>query len=124
MIFTRDDGAEQTRATLVLTGDIDMASEPALRHVTANLPLRELERLTVDLADVPFMDSTGVGFLVALRKRMSAHSELLVVNAQPIVARVLRLTGVDRIVGPSEAPVASQSVRAQTSLDAIGGPVG
>ncbi len=121
MIFTRDEGAEQTHATLVLTGEIDVASEPALRHVTANLPLQELERLTVDVRDVPFMDSTGVGFIVALRKRMSPDSELVVVNAQPMVARVLRITGVDRIVGLFEAAVpAAEPVRGQTSLDAIG----
>ncbi len=121
MIFTRDEGAEQTRATLVLTGEIDVASEPALRHVTANLPLQDLQRLTVDLRDVPFMDSTGVGFLVALSKRMSAEGELLVVNAQPMVARVLRITGVDRIVGLSEAPATPPDrVREEFPLDAIG----
>jgi len=105
MIFTRDEGAEQAHATLVLNGEIDMATAPALRHLADNLPLRELQRLTVDMCDVGFMDSTGVGFLVAVRKRMAPGSELTVVNPAPTVSRVLQITGLDSIVGLVAAPV-------------------
>jgi anti-sigma B factor antagonist len=105
MIFTRDEGADQAHATLVLSGEIDMASAPALRHLADNLPLRDLQRLTLDMGDVRFMDSTGIGFLVALRKRMPPGSELAVVNPAPTVARVLQVTGLDSIVGLAAAPV-------------------
>lgn len=105
MIFTRDEGADQAAATLALNGEIDMAVAPALRHLADNLPLRELQRLTVDLREVRFMDSTGIGFLVSLRKRMPPGSELAVINPAPTVARVLQITGLDSIVGLAAAPV-------------------
>lgn len=105
MIFTRDEGAGQAYATLALNGDIDMAAAPALRHLTDNLPLKELRRLTVDMREVRFMDSTGIGFLVSLRKRMTPGSELAVTNPAPTVARVLQITGLDTIVGLAAAPM-------------------
>ncbi len=40
MIFTRDEGGDQAQATLVLHGEIDIATAPALRHLTENLPCR------------------------------------------------------------------------------------
>ena len=121
MIFTRDDGADLARATLVLTGEIDMATAPALRHLTDNLPLRELRRLTVDMGDVRFMDSTGVGFLVALRKRMVPGSELAVVNPAPTVVRVLQITGLDSILGWVAAPVSRpRSLPDSDTLDPTG----
>ncbi|MDP9239850.1 MAG: STAS domain-containing protein [Actinomycetota bacterium] len=118
MIFTRDEGGRQDHATLVLGGEIDVATAPALRHVADNLPLAELRRLTVDLADVPFMDSTGVAFLVSLRKRMPVDSEIVVVHAQPIVGRVLQLSGLGTVMELVFAPPVS--TEATTRLDATG----
>lgn len=121
MIFTRDDGAGQAHATLELNGEIDMAAAPALRHLADNLPLNELQRLTVDMREVRFMDSTGIGFLVSLRKRMPAGSELAVINPAPTVARVLHITGLDAIVGLAAAPLPRpRSLPNADSLDRTG----
>lgn len=107
MIFTRDDSGDQDRATLVLSGEIDAAAAPALRHVVDNLPLTQLRRLTVDLGEVPFMDSTGVAFLVVLCKRMPAGSEVVIDRAHPIVSRILQLSGMGALVelSPEAEPV-------------------
>ncbi len=121
MIFSRDDG-DQRRATLSLGGEIDLATAPSLHHVALNLPLRELERLTVDLADVTFMDSTGVGFLVSLRKHMSAGSELVVINTAPMVTRVLQITGLGDLLDLPQPSISPQRSAAdvEQSLDATG----
>lgn len=121
MLFVRDEGADFARATLVLTGEIDMAAGPTLCQLAENLPLAELEALTVDMGDVQFMDSTGVGFLVSLRKRMPPGSELTVTNPGPTVARVLQITGLDSIVGLAAAPVPRpRSLPAASTLDPTG----
>ncbi|MEP6853412.1 MAG: STAS domain-containing protein [bacterium] len=104
MIFTRDAGDAESQATLVLNGEIDMATAPALRHVTDNLPLAELQELTVDLSDVPFMDSTGVAFLISLRNRMPAGSQIVLHRPAPVVARVLQLSGLGTIMELAGAP--------------------
>ncbi len=121
MIFSRDPGTDQTHATLVLNGEIDMASAPALRHLADNLPLGELQRLTVDMGEVRFMDSTGIGFLIALRRRLPAGSELSVINPVPTVARVLKITGLHSIVGLAAAPPSrSRSLPGADTLDPTG----
>jgi len=118
MIFTRDPDSGQAKATLVLNGEIDVATAPALRHVADNLPLSQLHRLTVDLADVPFMDSTGVAFMVSLRKRMPVGSEIVVVEAAPIVGRVLQLSGLGEVIDLPAATLAPAA--GEDRLDATG----
>lgn len=120
MIFTRDDAPNQANAMLELTGEIDMAVGPALRHLADNLPLRELERLTIDMRNVRFMDSTGIGFLVSLRKRMPPGSELTVINPAPTVVRVLQITGLAAFVGLAGTPVPPPRIAAADRLDATG----
>jgi anti-sigma B factor antagonist len=117
MIFTRDEGAA-AQATLVLNGEIDIATAPGLRHVADNLPLGELRRLTVDLSDVSFMDSTGVAFLVSLRKRLPVGSELVVSQSAPIVTRVLQLCGLGTVMELVSAPAPEAAV--QEELDQTG----
>jgi anti-sigma B factor antagonist len=118
MIFTRDEGGEQACATLALNGEIDISTAPALRHIAENLPLPELRRLTVDLSDVSFMDSTGIAFLISLHKRMPVGSEIVVGRAAPIVHRMLQLTGLGTIMTLSALPVPSTA--AEHHLDATG----
>jgi anti-anti-sigma factor len=64
--------------------------------------------LDVDLAGVTFMDCIGLGVLVAVR-RVAAWTgcELRVVNPQPIVRRVLELTG---LFGVLAAPLGEPSL--------------
>ncbi len=65
--------------------------------------MSELRCLTVDLRDVSFMDSTGVAFLVSLRRHMPAGTEIVVAHAAPIVHRVLELCGMDTVLDLAEA---------------------
>ena len=67
-------------------------------------PLHELVeqrkyRHVVDLREVTFLDSTGLGILVSDHKRLrDRDGSLHVVTTPGIVSRVFRLTGVDRVV--------------------------
>ncbi len=80
-----------------VTGDIDMTAEQAFRDVLmgeATKPARR--RVVVDLAGVGFMASAGLHALLTVNERAKAAGvSLIVASAQPIVARVLSLTGVD-----------------------------
>ncbi|MGB9378218.1 MAG: STAS domain-containing protein [Mycobacteriales bacterium] len=121
MIFSRDEGEDQAHATLELNGEIDMAVAPALRQLEEHLPLRELQRLTIDMGAVRFMDSTGIGFLVSLRKRMLPEAELAVVNASPPIARVVQITGLESFLGLVVDPAPrTRSLPDSDSLDRTG----
>jgi len=86
-----------------VTGDIDTTTEQAFRDVLmgeAAKPARR--RVVVDLAGVGFMASAGLHALLTVNERVrAAGGSLIVAGAQPVVARVLSLTGVDQ-----EIPVA------------------
>jgi anti-sigma B factor antagonist len=79
---------------LVLVGELDIASAPTLTD--------ELERysssptVVVDLRELEFIDSTGVGVLVTanVRARESGRELFVVTASNGQVLRVLELTGV------------------------------
>ncbi|MGW4502614.1 STAS domain-containing protein [Micromonospora sp. NPDC004336] len=82
-------------------GEVDMATADALgATITDALHRPGVREVVVDLADVRFLDSSGVRVLVhgvALARERDAT--LRVANPQPVVARVLRITGVGPLLG-------------------------
>ena len=70
---------------------------------------RTARSLVVDLADVMFLDSTGIAPLIVARRRAAAAGQTLtVVNARDRVRRVLDLTGVLPILTSSNGCGARQ----------------
>lgn len=60
-------------------------------------------RLAVDLADMEFMDSSGLGVLIAALKRLKEHDgELVLVSPRDQMRRILKLTGLDKILTIAE----------------------
>ena len=68
-------------------------------------PLAELlgpgaygRHVVLDLSDAPYMDSSGVGWLLMCHKRMrTAGGRLKLQGAQPVVANMLRLLKLDKV---------------------------
>ena len=55
----------------------------------------------LDFADVTFMDSTGVQVLYQRLADFSAtNTELRIVNAAPVIQRLLSIVGLDDLVAP------------------------
>lgn len=78
-----------------LSGRVDMTTvddeQARLRARLAGLP--DLERLILRMADVEFIDSSGVGLLVVLQRDLQAAGARLVLAEVPAQARMaLRLT--------------------------------
>ena len=60
-------------------------------------------RLAVDLAGMEFMDSSGLGVLIAALKRLKEHDgELVLVSPRDQMRRILKLTGLDKILTIAE----------------------
>ena len=53
--------------------------------------------LVVDLAEVRFMDSSGLGALVAALKKMGGDSAVTLAGAQPAVNDLFELTSMDKL---------------------------
>lgn len=74
---------------LRVLGEVDLSNA---RHVLQVLEGLENRDLVVDLTEVEFMDSTGLGILVELESKTSGEVKLMVM-ARSQVDRLLELTG-------------------------------
>ncbi len=79
---------------LKISGEIDVAHSERIRTAGADsIRAAGHGRLAIDLSDVTFLDSTGLGALIQLRS-LSIESEtaLVLVDPSPVVRRLLALT--------------------------------
>ena len=78
-------------------GDIDAYSVGQFREALAELA--ESPHLLIDLGEVPFMDSAGLGALIGgIRRARDNDSQVVVSCGKPALTRLLHTTGFDRIV--------------------------
>ncbi|MET7397597.1 STAS domain-containing protein [Dactylosporangium sp. NPDC005572] len=90
-----------------VAGEITMENVAELRTVLHRaIDDVRATAVEVDLGLVTFIDSTGIGKLVAARAHArGSHSDLWIVNPSPGVRRVLNLLGLLEILsGPTWAP--------------------
>jgi anti-sigma B factor antagonist len=83
------------RALLVVSGSVDLASRGRLLEVGHAALRREgCHGLLLDLADVRFVDSTGVGAFVELASEAEDQGATFEIrNPSPRVQRLLEVTG-------------------------------
>jgi anti-sigma B factor antagonist len=81
-------------ALVTLAGEIDMSTVGRLSAVVGDLLNPAPPRVVLDLAEVTFCDSQGLGTLVVLsRKAALAQSVLVLINVGDFLLRVLDITG-------------------------------
>jgi anti-sigma B factor antagonist len=78
------------------SGEIDFATAPRLRDALLQPVMNGSPQIVADLSEVEFLDSTGLGVLVAVLKRArTLGGDLAVVVARERVRSVFELTGLD-----------------------------
>ncbi len=94
---------------LTLAGEVDLdVVDDLLQLGRLGLDAVGVKTLVLDLADVTFMDSTGIGALMQLRNTADSHSRsLLLANVPKAVHRILELTALDSMFGVGDSPVPS-----------------
>ena len=79
-------------------GEIDVYTAPVLREHLDEHILQGRHRLVVDLADVSFMDSTGLGVLVGRLKLVRVkNGTLRLVCSSDRILKVFSITGLDKV---------------------------
>ncbi|MFB4168135.1 STAS domain-containing protein [Virgibacillus sp. JSM 102003] len=92
------------RSIVSLSGEIDAYTAPQLKETLLPLTRIESQQVEVDLEDVNYMDSTGLGvFISALKSTKECNSHLKLVNLQDRVLRLFKITGLDEIIDISTA---------------------
>ena len=80
------------RVVVVVTGEIEYGTAHSLRKALAEVARDRATELVVDLANVTFMDSTGLSLLLQVQARCENDRSRLVLRRPS--ARVLRLLDV------------------------------
>ena len=79
------------------SGELDAYTVGTFREALTRLAGKQ--RLLIDLSDVPFMDSAGLGALIGgIRRAREADGAVAVACNRPALSRLLHTTGFDRIV--------------------------
>jgi anti-sigma B factor antagonist len=82
-------------------GELDAYTVAAFRDALGGLATHP--RVVIDLSEVPFMDSAGLGALIGGIRRAREHGgEVAVACSRPTLTRLLHTTGFDRIVPVTE----------------------
>ena len=76
---------------------IDAANSPSLRKELVGLIEAGTSQLVLDLRDVRFVDSSGLGMMVTLLKRAGIRGGVALCHMQAPVAATFRLARMDRV---------------------------
>lgn len=79
-------------------GEIDLSRAPSLRHQISDAQRSKPRRLVIDLADVPYMDSSGVATLVeAMQIARRAGQKLILCALQDRVRSIFEIARLDMV---------------------------
>jgi anti-sigma B factor antagonist len=95
-VVTSVDG---TSATVSISGELDVYTAPELRTRLHELVDGGVGLLTLDLAGLSFIDSSGLGVIVGALKRLRERDGTLQLRAPSrSTAKVLEITGLAKIL--------------------------
>jgi anti-sigma B factor antagonist len=88
------------RTVLSVGGEIDVYTAPQLRQRLIELVEEGSQHIIVDMEQVEFLDSTGLGVLVGGLKRVRAlDGSLRLVCSQERILKIFRITGLEKVFG-------------------------
>jgi anti-anti-sigma factor len=91
---------EGSRAVVRLAGELDLVSAPRLRSAIAALHDEPIDEVVIDLTGLEYIDSVGIGLLVASRRRLEAEGCTFTLrDPAPPVRRLLEITGLIEYLG-------------------------
>lgn len=92
IIATSTDPTGITRVRIA--GEVDIATAPQITDTVHDAIAAGAREVLLDMADVTFLDSTGIGALLQIKHGVADHDVALrLVDPHPRVVRVLELTG-------------------------------
>lgn len=94
-LTTRDvDG----KTIVAVGGEIDVYTAPKLRDTITELLAAGVYDVIIDMLDVEFLDSSGLGVLVGALKKVRAHDgSLQLICNQDRLLKIFRITGLAKV---------------------------
>ncbi|GAA4559070.1 anti-sigma factor antagonist [Streptomyces collinus] len=92
---------ERGHTVLEFRGEIDLAAATEIAPHLDRETDRPAARVVIDLSGIDFFDCSGLRLLYRARSRvLDRRGHVLLVCAHPLTLRVLRITGLSRILPP------------------------
>ena len=89
---------EGNTATVVASGEIDLSTVDELRSAVTGAA-DDVEKLLLDLSDIEFIDSAGLGGLLELRSTLRSRSVTLQISAgDGPVKQAMEITGLSELL--------------------------
>jgi anti-anti-sigma factor len=85
------------RANLTLSGKLTYDENESFRESLEILTRKEPREVNIDMRDLKFVDSAGLGMLLLLRDRMPQGCRIGLSNSNPQVHKILLLTKLDQL---------------------------
>lgn len=93
-------------ATVVISGELDLASSPSLAAQLARLLAGSPQRLVLDMSRVGFMDVAAARLIASTAQSLPEGRRPVIRSASRLVRRVLELTGLDDQFETNPGPAA------------------
>jgi anti-sigma B factor antagonist len=94
-LTTREAGG---KTIVAVGGEIDVYTAPKLRDKITELVADGVYDIVIDMEEVEFLDSTGLGVLVGGLKKVRAHDgSLQLVCTQDRLLKIFRITGLAKV---------------------------
>ena len=88
----------ETACLLSVEGEIDVYTSPHLKERVVELAEGGIKHLILNLAQVEYLDSTGLGVLIGGLKRLrEGEGNLVLVGPGMRILRIFEITGLDKI---------------------------
>ena len=105
------------RTVVSVAGEIDVYTAPRLREEITELVAAGTYDLVIDMSEVEFLDSTGLGVLVGGLKKVRAHDgSLQLVCSQDRLLKIFRITGLAKVFVIHDTAEAALATRADRPL--------
>ncbi|WP_435922434.1 STAS domain-containing protein [Paenibacillus sp. DYY-L-2] len=103
--FTATSQVENGTCTVYLRGELDLSVAPDFRQVMEPLALNEKQDLVIDLRDLKYIDSTGIGILLSILKtRHGMQASFSVKEVPEQIQKLFEMTGIAKFFAPQENP--------------------
>ncbi|KAF6577193.1 MULTISPECIES: STAS domain-containing protein [Paenibacillus] len=89
--------------TVYLSGELDLSVAPDFRLVMEPLVGESSQDLIINLRDLKYIDSTGIGILLSILKaRHGMESRFTVQEVPPQIQKLFDMTGIAKFFAPQE----------------------
>ncbi len=82
---------------LSVRGEIDISTAPKVKLAAREAVFAGSNRVVLDLSNTTFLDSTGLGVIIALARLLRPDGDIAIVNSDPSIAKTFEITGLAEI---------------------------